>query len=60
MKLVSQHHGKQRVRVLEVLRAAPRHEVREVGFAVRLEGDFESSYTAGDNSKVVPTDDPTA
>ncbi len=56
MKLVSQNYGKQRVRVLKVLRAARRHEVKEVEFGVRLEGDFETSYTAGDNSKVVPTD----
>ncbi|HET7536755.1 MAG TPA: urate oxidase [Candidatus Didemnitutus sp.] len=56
MKLVSQNYGKQRVRVMKVLRAGPRHEVKEVEFGVRLEGDFETSYTAGDNSKVVPTD----
>ncbi len=56
MKLVAQNYGKQRVRVMKVLRDAPRHEVKEVGFGVRLEGDFETSYTAGDNAKVVPTD----
>ncbi|HYC71996.1 MAG TPA: urate oxidase [Opitutaceae bacterium] len=56
MKLVAQNYGKQRVRVMKVLRASPRHEVKEVEFGVRLEGDFESSYTAGDNSQVVPTD----
>ncbi len=56
MKLTAQNYGKQRVRVLKVLRATPRHEVKEVGFGVRLEGDFETSYTAGDNSRVVPTD----
>lgn len=56
MKLVAQNYGKQRVRVMKVLRATPRHAVKEVEFGVRLEGDFESSYTAGDNSRVVPTD----
>ncbi len=56
MKLVSQNYGKQRVRVLKVTRTAPRHEVKELEVGVRLEGDFESSYTAGDNSKVVATD----
>ncbi len=56
MKLVAQNYGKQRVRVMKVLRSAPRHEVKEVEFGVRLEGDFESSYTSGDNTKVVPTD----
>jgi len=56
MKLVSQNYGKQRVRVLKVTRTTPRHEVKELEVGVRLEGDFESSYTSGDNSKVVATD----
>jgi len=42
--------------VLKVTRTAPRHEVKELEVGVRLEGDFESSYTSGDNSKVVATD----
>ena len=56
MKLVSQNYGKQRVRILKVTRTAPRHEVKELAVGVRLEGDFVSSYTSGDNSKVVATD----
>jgi urate oxidase len=56
MELVSQNYGKQRVRVLKVTRTAPRHEVKELEVGVRLEGDFLSSYTSGDNSKVVATD----
>jgi urate oxidase len=56
MNLVSHHYGKQRVRVLKVLRAAARHEVKELEVGVRLEGDFASSYTHGDNGNVVPTD----
>src|SRR5471032_3366918 len=56
MKLVSQNYGKQHVRVLKVLRATPRHELKELDVGVRLEGDFAAAYTAGDNRKVVPTD----
>lgn len=56
MNLVSHNYGKQRVRVLKVLRAAARHEVKELEVGVRLEGDFASSYTHGDNGNVVPTD----
>lgn len=60
-KLISQNYGKQRVRVLKVLRptggaAAGRYDVKELEVGVRLEGDFELSYSAADNSKVVPTD----
>jgi urate oxidase len=56
MNLVSQNYGKQRVRVLKVMRDSPRHEVKELEVGVRLEGDFASSYAAADNGKVVPTD----
>ncbi|MFN7961212.1 MAG: urate oxidase [Thermoanaerobaculia bacterium] len=66
MKLESQNYGKQRVRVMKVLRDAagdassepggPHHEVKELEVGVRLEGDFGLSYTSADNSKVVPTD----
>ena len=56
MQLVSQNYGKQRVRVMKVLRQGARHEVKELTVGVRLEGEFETSYTAGDNSKVVATD----
>ncbi len=42
--------------MLKVLRTAARHEVKELEVGVRLEGDFASSYTHGDNGKVVPTD----
>lgn len=53
---MAQNYGKQRVRVLKVLREGARHEVKELTVGVRLEGDFESSYTAADNGKVVATD----
>jgi urate oxidase len=56
MKLISHRYGKTRVRVLKVVRHGERHELKEADVNVTLEGDFESSYTRGDNSLVVPTD----
>jgi len=56
MKLAWQRYGKGKVRVLKVHRQAGRHDVTEVSVDVGLEGDFETSYTAGDNRKVVATD----
>ncbi len=67
MNLVAHNYGKQRVRVLKVLRPVPgpqggghadgqSHEVKELEVGVRLEGDFAFCYTSGDNGKVVPTD----
>ncbi|MEY2545391.1 MAG: urate oxidase [Verrucomicrobiota bacterium] len=55
-KLVASRYGKARVRVLKVLRDGDVHRLRDVDVAVLLEGDFETSYTGGDNSKVVATD----
>jgi urate oxidase len=56
MRLESHLYGKARVRVLRILRAQDRQAIKEIAVAAMLEGDFESSYTAGDNSKVVATD----
>lgn len=56
MKLSSHRYGKARVRVVKILRDGARHTVVEADVQVLLEGDFETSYTKGDNSKVVPTD----
>src|SRR2546421_2466864 len=55
-KLVSHRYGKARVRVLKILRSGDRQSIKEVDVAAMLEGEFESSYTKGDNTKVVPTD----
>ena len=55
-KLVSHRYGKARVRVAKILRDKDRQSIVEIEVAALLEGDFESSYTAGDNTKVVPTD----
>jgi urate oxidase len=56
MKLSSHRYGKARVRVVKILRDGPRHTVVETDVQALLEGDFETSYTKGDNSKVVATD----
>lgn len=56
MKLRSHRYGKARVRVLKILRSEARHDIIEINVTALLCGDFESSYTGGDNTKVVPTD----
>ncbi len=55
-KLIEQRYGKAQVRVLKILRDGAVHTIREVEVLALLAGDFETSYTADDNSKVVPTD----
>jgi len=55
--MISHHsYGKSRVRLTKVTRHADRHDLVEVAVDVLLEGDFEASYLAGDNRKVIPTD----
>jgi urate oxidase len=56
VKLRAQRYGKSRVRVLKVLRTGTTHTVKELSVDVALEGDFETSFTRADNSRVVPTD----
>ena len=62
IRLTHNRYGKHRVRVSQILRPrekAPnqeRHEFVEAAVDVELEGDFETSYTEGDNRAVVATD----
>ena len=49
-------YGKARVRVMKVVRHATHHAMKEWNVRVLLHGDFESCFTEGDNSKILPTD----
>src|SRR5205085_11422411 len=55
-KLTAHRYGKARVRVLKILRDGPVHTLKDLDMAAYLQGDFETSYTSGDNTKVVATD----
>src|SRR5258708_13533869 len=56
IRLDENNYGKQRVRILQVARHADRHDIKELTLGIRLEGDFESVHSKGDNRKVLPTD----
>ncbi len=49
-------YGKSRVRLVQVKRKTDRHELREWTVDVLLQGDFESCFIDGDNTKILPTD----
>jgi urate oxidase len=49
-------YGKSRVRLSRITRHGDRHEFNEWTVRVLLEGDFETSYTEADNSRILPTD----
>jgi urate oxidase len=54
--LAENSYGKSSVRVMKVKRDGPLHIVKEWKVEVLLSGDFESCFTAGDNSRILPTD----
>jgi urate oxidase len=56
MNIVENRYGKARVRVARIVRKGDVHEFKEYTVAIALEGEFDSSYSEGDNSLVLPTD----
>ena len=56
IRLGENNYGKQRVRILQVMRRPNRHDIRELTLSIHLEGDFESAHSKGDNRKILPTD----
>lgn len=55
-RLGENRYGKSRVRLSRITRSADQHEFNEWAVSVLLHGDFESSFTEADNSKILPTD----
>ncbi|MEO6435922.1 MAG: factor-independent urate hydroxylase [Tepidisphaeraceae bacterium] len=55
-KLSHDAYGKSQVRLTKVTRHADHHHLMEVSVDIELEGEFERSYTHGDNSMLVATD----
>ena len=49
-------YGKSRIRLVQVSRHGDRHELRDLTVAVAFEGEYDTSYTDGDNADVLPTD----
>jgi urate oxidase len=49
-------YGKSSVRLVKVSRHGVRHDLKDLTVAIRFEGDYDLSYTDGDNSDVLPTD----
>ncbi|HSZ62324.1 MAG TPA: urate oxidase [Terriglobales bacterium] len=56
IEIVENKYGKSRVRLVQVKRRDSCHDLREWTVDVLLQGDFDSCFTEGDNSKILPTD----
>ena len=54
--LAENRYGKSRIRIMKVVRHATHHAMKEWNVRVLLRGDFESCFSQGDNSKILPTD----
>ncbi len=54
--VVENRYGKSRVRLVQVKRKAGWHDLREWTLEILLQGDFDSCFMQGDNSKILPTD----
>lgn len=54
--LAESAYGKSRIRLVQVRRSSDRHELCDLTIAIRFDGDYDESYTAGDNSAVLTTD----
>jgi urate oxidase len=54
--LAENRYGKSRVRLVRVKRQSDRHDLHEWTIEILLEGDFETCFVDGDNSKILPTD----
>jgi urate oxidase len=55
-RLGENRYGKSRVRLSRITRHGDHHDFNEWTVEVLLTGDFETSFTAADNSKILPTD----
>ena len=55
-RLGENRYGKARVRLSRITRHGSHHEFNEWTVRVLLHGDFETSFTEADNSKILPTD----
>lgn len=56
MTITENRYGKSRIRVARIIRQKDHHDFHELTVNIQLEGDFDSSYTEGDNRLVLPTD----
>lgn len=54
--LAENRYGKSRVRLVQIKRKPGWHDLREWTVEVLLQGDFDSCFVEGDNSKILPTD----
>ncbi|MFK7766620.1 MAG: factor-independent urate hydroxylase [Mariniblastus sp.] len=56
ISVTKQSYGKSKVCLSHIRRGDDAHDFVQIEVEIALDGDFDSAYSEGDNSKVVPTD----
>jgi len=56
ISLAHNNYGKSQIRLLKLRRQPDRHDIKDLTLDIRFEGDFESCYLYGDNTRILPTD----
>jgi urate oxidase len=56
LTLLDHTYGASHVRLIKVHRQQDRHDLKELSVSIQLEGEFESSFTTGDNRSILPAD----
>src|SRR5258708_14813763 len=54
--LIENNYGAARVRLMKVRRLEDRHDLKELSVGIQFEGEFDNSYTSGDNRSILPAD----
>src|ERR1700674_5068361 len=54
--LLDHNYGASHVRLIKVQRQQDRHDLKELSVSIQFQGEFESSYTSGDNRSILPAD----
>ena len=54
--ILQDHYGESNIRLVKVRRMQDRHDFKDLTIGIQFEGDFETSYTSGDNSRILPAD----
>jgi len=54
--LLDSSYGASQVRLMKIRRLQDRHDLKELSVGIQFEGEFESSYTAGNNQSILPAD----
>lgn len=54
--LLENSYGAGQIRLVKVRRLQDRHDLKELSVGIQFTGEFENSYTSGDNRSILPAD----